>query len=413
MGRRASPPHASPARSEHVVRIGIDIRPLSWLHDRAGIYQTISHVVTHLMELAPDHQYVLLSTRGGPPEADRFSRGRVRKLPARLSSVVLERLGAPVECLLGRMAVFYGPSFFVPRTLRCRTVVTLHDVMFMRHPEFLHPEWVDSLKKMVGQATSRADAVIAVSEFTKRELVECLGLPEQRIHVIPNGIGPGFCQIADQARLDRARAKYDVTAPYALFVGRLEPKKNLGTLIRAWHEMRRMSGQRITLVVAGSKGPSYPALRGLARELGVERDIRFTGAVEGPDLPALYAGAELFVFPSLYEGFGIPVLEAMACGTPVVASTCAAVSEVAGDAALAVDPTNVEELAAAMSHVITQSELRRKLVESGLRRAKEFSWARTARGILALCEDLGGGRNGARKRQRRGAGPAEREAAHP
>lgn len=373
------------------MKIGIDIRSLS-IFNKAGIYQYTYNLVSSLLAIDSHNDYILFSAflhgkgfRGDGRIKSKF----VRRFPGRFLDLILERHPIPIEWIIGKLDIFHGPCYFIPNSLRCKLIVTIHDLMFFRYPEFLRPEWVVSLKKRIYASSKRADAVIAVSNFTKREITELLNIPEERIWVIYNGIASNFRPVNDKAKIEEMKSKYGVKSPYLLFVGNIEPKKNIETLIRAYVELRNSTIYKYSLLVVGKKAWHFPTVWHTVKQLNVEKDVIFLDIVDSDDLPYLYSGAEVFIFPSLFEGFGIPVIEAMACGTPVVASNLTSLPEIAGDAAVLVDPLNVEEITGAIYNVLSNSELRRQLVKKGLERAKDFSWEKTARETLALYKELG------------------------
>lgn len=368
------------------MKIGIDIRSLEWLKDMAGLYQYTSNLVANLLSIDSQNEYLLFSSRrGGDGTPQRF----LRKFPARLGKLLLEDLAVPLEFVLGKTDVFHGPCFYCPRSLRAKLVVTVHDMMPFRHPEYLRSDWVSSLKRTMEGSSSRADSVIAVSEFTKGEICELFKIREERIRVIYNGVAPIYYPRTDRNQLEIIKKKYGIPGPYFLFVGAIEPKKNIAALIDAWTALRSSTHYQYPLVLVGNKGWYFEKLQKDIHHHLVRKDIICTGSIVSDDLPYLYSGAEAFIMPSLYEGFGIPVIEAMACGTPVITSNRASMPEIAADAALLVDPLSVEDIAGAMQVIASDPTRRDKLVQTGLERAKEFSWEKTARETLSLYQTLG------------------------
>ncbi|MBC7225556.1 MAG: glycosyltransferase family 4 protein, partial [Anaerolineae bacterium] len=230
-------------------------------------------------------------------------------------------------------------------------------------------------------------------ETTREDLARHYGVPRQKVEVVYPGLRAGMAPVEDGARLREVWARYRVQPPYFLYVGTLKPRKNLLRLVRAYARFLAGSGadDAPQLVLAGKRGWQYEALAREATRLGLESgQIVFPGYVADEDLPALYTGALAFVFPSLYEGFGLPLVEAMACRTPVVTSRTSACGEVAGDAALLVDPLSEEEIAAALAQVAEDGDLRAALAARGRARARDFSWERTARQVLEVLVSLAG-----------------------
>jgi len=229
---------------------------------------------------------------------------------------------------------------------------------------------------------------LADSQATKQDLIELLGVPPEKIAVVYGGIEARFSPAADPAGDAMVRQKYGLEQPYMFTLGTLEPRKNYVRLMRAYHRLSQEAGSVPPLIVAGGKGWLYEDIFAEVERLGLGERVRFLGYVQDTDLPALYRGAELFVFPSLYEGFGFPPLEAMACGCPVVCSNSSSLPEVVGDAAILVDPTDEEQIARALYAGLTEATLRERLIERGLARAALFTWPAAARRLVAEYERL-------------------------
>jgi len=221
----------------------------------------------------------------------------------------------------------------------------------------------------------------------KADVERHLRLPPERVRVVPLAAAPSFRPLEDATKMAAVRAKYDLPERFILNVGALEPGKNQATLVRAFRRLRR-GGVEQALVIAGPPAWRYERLLRLVDRLGLTDEVRFLGYVPAEDLVALYNLADLFAFPSLYEGFGLPPLEAMACGTPMVCSNAASLPEVVGDAAITVDPYDVEGLAQAMHRVLTDASLREELRAKGLAQAKQFTWERTARETVAVYRQV-------------------------
>jgi glycosyltransferase involved in cell wall biosynthesis len=251
------------------------------------------------------------------------------------------------------------------------------------------------MRLMTRLAARSADRIFAVSGATRDDLTRVLRVPDEKVVVIHEAVGAEFAVRADELAVDGVIRRYGLRRPYCLFVGNLEPRKNLSRLIEAFGLLRARAGWGAAgapppqLVLAGTRGWLYNGIFADVATRGGVADIVFTGYVPAADLPALYAGAACFVFPSLYEGFGLPVLEAMASGAPVVASRVGAIPEVAGDAALLVDARRPQELAEAIATVLTDRTLRDRLVIRGRARARQFTWETVARQTLAVYEDVG------------------------
>ncbi|HLE43923.1 MAG TPA: glycosyltransferase family 1 protein [Methylomirabilota bacterium] len=360
------------------MQIGIDAR--LWGEPRSGIGRYTRSLVETLVELAPDERWVLYldrPARGLPAGAE----ARCLPWPQRLLWTLW---AAPRD--LGRRPVdlFHGVTGFeLPRVRGTRLVTTVHDLIPLRFPRLVPWRHRWAVRALLGSALRRAARVIAVSDATRADLVARYRTIADKIHVVPEAAATHFAP-PSAAETARVRAQYGLEAAYVLFVGLLEPKKNLPALLRAVARLRAGGAWgRAQLVLAGAPGWGTTGLDAEAGRLGLDGVVRFLGAVPDGDLPALYAGARVFVFPSLWEGFGLPVLEAMAAGAPVVASCRGALPEVAGAAALLVEPAP-EPLAEALERVLTDPALRDRLRHAGLERARAFSWERTAAQTLAV-----------------------------
>jgi glycosyltransferase involved in cell wall biosynthesis len=268
-------------------------------------------------------------------------------------------------------------------------VVTVHDLGYLYYPgahRFLDGLYLDLSTRYNARAASR---VIASSQATKDDLVQQCGIEPDKITVVYFGYDETMQPVEDEATIEKVKARYGIQGDYVLHVGTLQPRKNLGRLLEAYAMVRKQAkrGETPCLVMAGRKGWLYDQIFQQVERLGLESAVILPGYVPQDDLPALLSGAHLFAFPSLYEGFGLPVLEAMACGTPVLCSNVSSLPEVAGDAALLVDPLDVKSMAEAMNRLLQDEGLRSQLVERGYRQVRQFSWERCARETLAVLED--------------------------
>jgi glycosyltransferase involved in cell wall biosynthesis len=360
--------------------------------------------------------YILLAATGGLPDARRRILGtepptsnlqpptsttRWRPVPVtdRFLNIIWHRLRLPLpaELLTGPVDVFHSPDFTLPPLARARSLLTVHDLSFLRHPESAHPAQRAYLVQAVPRSVARADHVLADSQNTKTDLVELLGVPPTRVTVVYPGIEPRFQRMTDPELLAGVRARYHLPDRFILHVGTLQPRKNLVRLIEAFHQLigtttegRRLKSEtsHLKLVLVGEKGWLYQEIFNAVQRPGLAENVMFLGFVDDADLPAIYSLAELFVFPSLYEGFGLPVLEAMACGCPVVCSNASSLPEVAGDAALLVPPTDVDALTDAMAQVPGDAALRSRLIEAGYAQASRFTWEAAARQTRELYQLL-------------------------
>jgi glycosyltransferase involved in cell wall biosynthesis len=285
--------------------------------------------------------------------------------------------------------VLFVPAHVLPLWSPRRAVVTIHDLGYLYYPE-AHP----GARRLYLRLSTlwnarRATRIIAISESTKRDIVQHCRLPASKIEVVPHGVDARFRPVSDAEQLGRVRERYGTGPSYVLCVGTVQPRKNLLRLIEAWAEyVKHARAPAPTLVLAGKQGWLAEAIYRRPQELGIADRVRFTGYVAGDDLPALIGGALAYVMPSLYEGFGMPILEAQACGMPVLASPISSLAEAAGDAALFVDPLDVRSIAEGIARIVEDAELRARLRERGLRRVTTWTWERTARETLRVLEGV-------------------------
>ena len=294
----------------------------------------------------------------------------------------------PVETVTGPLDLFYSPDFVLPPTRRStRALLTVHDLSFLHYPEHFVPKLVQYLTRVVTRSVARADRVLADSEATRADLIAHLGTEPEKVEVLYSGVDPRFCPQPEPGEAERIRARYGIgSRPYVLSVGTVQPRKNYVRLIQAFAQLQTCKLANLQLLIAGGKGWLYEDI--LAEAEKHSDRVRVLGFVEDGDLPALYRGASLFAFPSLYEGFGLPVLEAMACGVPVVCSDVSSLPEVAGDAALLVNPLDANDLAEAMACALEEADLRQGMIARGLAQAARFSWERAARQLVDTFDAL-------------------------
>lgn len=285
--------------------------------------------------------------------------------------------------------LLFVPAHVLPPIRPRRSLVTVHDLGYRHFPRAHRP-----LDRLYLDISTRwnvhtATRVLADSEATKADLIHEYGTPTGKIVVVYPGRDESLRRVEDPAAVAAVKVEYSITGDYILYVGTLHPRKNLARLVKAFALLNSQFATRnLQLVIAGRKGWLYGAILAKVKALGLTDRVVFTGYVADADLPALLSGARLFAFPSLYEGFGLPVIEAMSCGLPVVCSEGSSLPEVAGDAALLVDPLNTAALAAAMTRLLTDESLRANLITHGYRQAGRFSWERAARQVMDVIKEL-------------------------
>jgi len=365
------------------VRIGIDTHAAE--QDGTGNGSYVRSLVQALCALGGDEQYVLYALDPGHPFYAAFgSRPNVvvRHMWPR-PAVLRIPLALAIASYRDRLDVLHV-QYVGPPWHRGARVVTLHDLAFLHVRESFPRTQRWRLRWLVPVNARQAAAVIAGSEFSKRDIQATYRIPPDRITVIPDAADARFRPVRDPAVLAALRERLGIRARYVLSVGRLNPRKNLVGLLRAFELIRPRLADPLQLVIAGPRDFGTDQLDAAIAASPCRGDVIRVGYVSDDDLPALYSGAAVFAFPSLVEGFGLPPLEAMACGAPVVCSNAASLPEVVGDAAILVSAGSVEELADALCRVLTELDLHAKLVDRGLERAAWFSWHATARRTLEV-----------------------------
>jgi glycosyltransferase involved in cell wall biosynthesis len=373
------------------MRIAIDYSAA--VNQRAGVGRLVRNQVLALSEVDHVNQYQLLYARpnrgSGPPmfpKARNFSRHQVG-LRERWLTIMWHRanLPLPADWLSGPVDVYHSPDFVLPPLRRARGILTVHDLAFLMRPECADARLRAYLEEVVPRSVQRADFIIADSENTRNDLVVLLGVRSAAVAVVPGGVEERFTPVSDEAALRLARQRLTVgDAPFILSIGVIEPRKNLNRLMDAFAmlKQRAVGPPGLKLVLAGGRGWLVEGILEHHAASPVRHDILLPGFVPDDLLPAAYTAASVFAFPSLYEGFGLPILEAMACGTPVVASRASCLPEVAEGAAVLIDPDDTEELAHALEQAVCDAELRLQLIERGRARASEYTWNRAAKALL-------------------------------
>ena len=352
--------------------IGIDARKL----EDFGIGTYVRNLVLALARIDRENQYVLFVSKDG-----------LEGLPENFRQVtetssvysVRELYSLSWQIHRQKLDLYHATHYVLPAWLPCRAVVTIHDIIHLLFPEFL-PNRLALLyaRRMIRRSLIKGSRVIAVSHNTKADLMDYFGIDGKKIRVIYNGVEDLFRVPLPAAEIDATLERLGVPRPYALFVGNPKPHKNLHNVLRAFARARELRPFDAALVSVGDRGATDLKTRQLCELLGIADKTHFTGHLPQDALAAVYQGASLFLYPTLYEGFGLPVIEAMASGVPVITSNGSALREIAEGFAHLVDPLDVEELALAIARCMTEPELRSTLIQLGLRRAGDFRWERAA-----------------------------------
>jgi glycosyltransferase involved in cell wall biosynthesis len=361
------------------MRIAIDARKLRDF----GIGTYIRNILTELSRLDRENEYVVLCRPDDVDAADILGRNfRMVVEPAPTYSVA-EQFRIPVALAREGAHLVHEPHYVLPPLVRCRSVVTIHDCIHLMFPQYLPSRLAYFYAKgSMWSAARKANRILTVSEASKRDILRFFDVAPEKVEVIYNAIDERFLAPADTQRMELVKQRYQLDHPFVLYVGNIKPHKNIERLIDAFGRARsRGCPDDVKLVIIGDEISKYPALRQSVHKHKLDKHVRFLGFQPMETLAAFYRLARAFVFPSLYEGFGLPPLEAMACGTPVVTSNVSSLPEVAGGAALLVDPYDAEAISDGICRALTDDALRADLIARGRERARSFSWAQSVRKI--------------------------------
>jgi len=366
------------------MRIGIDARLV--YYRRAGISQYTLRLLEEFADIAQNDEFVVFQSRMDRSKLVDQPNFRKRSLwtPPHHR---LEQLLLPLEIATVDLDVLHSPDFIPPFRRNCKSVITIHDLNFLLHPHFLTPQSA-SYYGQIDQAVRNCDHIIAVSNSTKRDIIRLTGAPENKITVVYEAAHPIYQPLQDEHLLREVRERLGIDHDFILFVSTIEPRKNVPTLLQAYKQLLDNYHAEVNLVLAGEKGWLFDEVFALVEKFDLQQRVRFLGRVSPEDLLGLYNAARLLVHPAFYEGFGLPPLEAMACGTPVVVSNTSSLPEVVGDAALLVDPTDVDGMAVAIWRLLSDNALRQQMIDKGLSRARRFSWKKAALETLDIYHCL-------------------------
>jgi glycosyltransferase involved in cell wall biosynthesis len=367
------------------VRIAIDARKL---HDY-GIGTYVRNLIRQLARQDQTTEYVLLCHPDDCVAAKALGEN-FRAVPddSRPYSI-REQISVPMDLRREGVDLFHAPHYVLPPLVLCPSVVTIHDCIHLMFPQYLPNRlaWGYARASM-WTATHRSDRVLTVSEASKRDILRFFSIPPEKIDVIYNGIDDRFWTAPSEEVVERVRERYQLNDPFLLYAGNIKPHKNLERLIEAFDRLRAEGFADLKLLIIGDEISKYTALRRAVHRHHLHKHVRFFGFVPDDTLAVLYRLADVFVFPSLYEGFGLPPLEAMASGTPVVTSNVSSLPEVAGDAALLVDPRDSEAIAGAIRMALTDRTLREDLRRRGFARARAFSWEQSVARTRAIYAEV-------------------------
>ena len=381
------------------MKIAIDARPLA--SPRTGVGNYILALITNLISSNQSHQYHLygisniLEDPFAPINPSTLADNIDRKAfyAAFPFNNTINRFVKVYRRLVLRsldIDIFFGTGFKGIFGRSFKTIITIHDMAHKHYPDYIEPKILRYLQGGLFNDAQMADLIITVSESTKRDVIKFFNINENKIRVIYHGIDGRFRPIYNKDMLINIQRKYNLSNKFLLYVGTIQPRKNILGLIKAYRVLLEDSKINHDLVIVGEHGWGYKEIHQLIKYLELEKRVIFTGYISNNDLTCFYNLADVFVFPSYYEGFGFPVLEAMACGTPVVTSSASSLLEVAGDAAILVDPNSVEDIAGGIRRLLSDDKCRNICIEKGLKRVGKFNWRTTAIKTLEAFDDVAG-----------------------
>jgi len=359
------------------MRICIDVQ--SAVTQRAGVGRYTRELVQHLPEASPDDEFVLayfdFKAKGAPIAPEGVEERRIRWCPGRIAQLAWKTIHwPPFDAFAGDADLYHFPNFVLPPLRHGKSVVTIHDMTFLRYPHFTENRNARHLTACMQDTVERADAIITVSQFSADEVCALLDVRPERVFAVHSGISSGFVRPPSET-IRKQLSEAGLDKPYILTVGTVEPRKNIPFLIDVFEQLSDFDGE---LVIAGGLGWKYGPILERITNSPRSRDIRYLQYAGDSLLPSLYAGAELFVLTSFYEGFGFPPLEAMACGTPVVSSAGGSLREILGDAAIVLDDFDCDLWIEKIRQALSDSVLRKELASRGHAQAKKYSWAAAA-----------------------------------
>jgi len=365
----------------------------------SGSGQYLLHLLQALAEVDQENKYILLGPHPISEKTGTFIKfphvvtpvPRLVRRNASIENLIWEQFSAPSAARKANVDLFHIPYFAPPFFPRSPGVITIHDVIPLRLPEYRTDPKMKAYLQLIMRAAHKATLIITISQHAKHDIIDALKLPAERIRVIYEAAGDEYQPINDSEVLAKMRARYGLNDRYILYLGGLDLRKNVPQLVRAFaHLYQQMGDPKLQLMIAGKPDKLgralFPDPRPVAADLGITDHIVYR-FIEEEDKPAIYSGASVFVFPSLYEGFGLDPLEAMSCGAPVVCSNRTSLPEVVGDAAISFDPDNMHQMVQDMHSVLTNNELQANLRARSLKRAAQFNWRKTAIETISVYQE--------------------------
>ena len=316
---------------------------------------------------------------------------KLQYVPYRIYKILTEKYNVSYNLFFRKKTdVYHFTRYILPNNIKGKVILNIYDLVFEKYVETMESKNRESFKRSFYKSVKRADQIITISESSKNELVEILKVPENKIHIVQPGIDFQKFNTKNSEVTKNVILKYSLPEDYILYLGTLEPRKNISSIIRAYGSLRNNNKITEKLVIAGKKGWLFSEIFDLIKSLDLGNEVILTDYVDESDKPAIYQNAKLFVFPSLYEGFGMPILEAMAAGIPVITSNTSAMPEVVGDAAILVNPLSIEEISEAMLELMNNDKLSNELISKGFDQCKKFTWSNSANKLVEIYKKYGG-----------------------
>ena len=369
--------------------VGIEGRNLQG--KRFGVGRYLVNLLRQFASIGGENRYLVYLSE--PIEPLDFSSSAINYVNlGKAPSIMWRHLRLPLAMRRDKIDLHFSPSYFLPLIKVCPSVVVIHDIISKVHPEWFVRDRRLLFEDLFLREVRRAERIVTVSEYSKRDIVEVLKVDASKVVAVPNAPDEIFRPVEDEQALREVRERYGLREGFIFTVGAIHTRRNLIRLIEAVALAEKKLRSELQLLVIGEPAPFSPPvdLRGAARRCGLEERMVHVEYVSDQDLLLLYNACGLFAYPSLYEGFGLPVIEAMACGTPVACSRATSLPEVAGEAAVYFDPNDAEDIAEALVKILSSEELKRELSRAGIERASTFSWRRTAEEILGVFEEIVG-----------------------
>tara|TARA_B100000315_G_scaffold212472_1_gene209859 strand:- start:2068 stop:3189 length:1122 start_codon:yes stop_codon:yes gene_type:complete len=372
------------------MKIAIDVRTLS--KPKSGIGYYVQSLINGLNKFESPYEYFLFSDNQGIlNEIKKNQKITYIKSPFshenHLVGDLWENTALPHRLRAEGISLFHGPSYIIPFIKKgFKTIATIHDIAFFLYPDMEPLKFRIYMRCMIKAITKRADLIIAVSASTKSDLVNILNVPEEKIRVVHSAVNEKYYKL--EHKNSSIKKKYNINKNYFLFVGDLLPRKNISKLFEAFSLLPERIKNEYQIVIVGGRKYSFKRIENTLKENNLTSSVIFTGYINEEDILLLYNSADIFVFPSFYEGFGFPILEAMSCGVPVITSNVSSMPEIAGDAAILIDPNDSEELAGAISTLVDDADLRQKKIEAGFKRANLFSLKKMTEKTVNIYKEL-------------------------